>query len=139
MLNGLISFFKKRTPENHENAVAWVKLLVKLCSHVETLEQRINVLAYEVRAERMSGERAAVDSYRVCMDRMAEFALGMSGQPELAARFRAQSGATERYTNSEQFSTELVNGKPDPGLDPLQTSDDEIWPPKDCVVMDSRG
>ena len=116
----------EQTPSD-EHAAAWVKLLVKLCTHIEAVEEKVDRMVRAVEEDRHAGERIAVEAYRECLGRITEWSLGVTGQPELAAKMRAFAEAGDR------------NRKIGPDLDPPHVDEEDEWPPKGCVTMDSRG
>ena len=133
MWTGFRSLFKGGpksggTPDD-QHAAAWVKLLVKLCAHVEAVEAKVDRMALAIEEDRHAGERIAVEAYRECLGRITEWSLGVTGQPELAAKMRAFAEAGDRNRN-RKLGADLGP--------PIQDDEDE-WPPKGCVTMDSRG
>lgn len=103
-------------------------LLAGLIEKIGGLHQAVQDVREDIRnLERRQDSSGTV--YRDCMNRVTEVALGMSGHTELAERFRAHSGVTERIeaqgTTVEPMTWEDKDGEP--------------WPPKGHVALDSRG
>lgn len=129
MISWIRSIFRGRSELAHAlNETAMIRLLTKISAELEVLRDSVATLTHEMRAANSAKIGSAIDAYRDAMQQMASLSLGMSGHVELA----------------QHMQTLMSRGRPagvrEPDSAPPDPShDEEEWPPKGCVTVDSRG
>lgn len=96
--------------------------MLQLLKEMVLLEGKIEKMEEKIGGQLSRMEASQVDSGKL-VDRLIEMSLVQQGHPGEAVTHRAQSRLDNDFSNKQSWTEE---------------EEDDVWPPPDCDVMESR-